>query len=723
MRLSLGSEKPSHATDSPSGPDTAEPPSSGDAVQVSPSGVVAALLRPRTIGGQLTRILAFALILTIALLTVTTVTEIGNYRESENTRAAVTLALNVQDLTDQVQREFGLSNALLGGDSRLQQPLLEQRRTVDATLDAVKDAADSNVQGVDRVRAALSRLGQLANTRAQIDTRRISRPAAAQFYNDAVDALNRPTLGLDLARDQQIQRGLQAFYALGAAKTQFAAERAFLNGVFTVGHFSGGEFGQFMQIRSAEQSALQSFSAYAGTDWQGELDAVMQGPDAAEVQQDESIALASGDGPLIQPVDAADWWTRMSRVIDAQRTVQQTVGAAVQARADALRTTAVTTLTIFLVLAVLAIAAMIALVLLSQRAIVRPLVRLASEAHDVAERRLPDAIDAWSHADDTHQPDAPARVHVEAGTSAEITAVAGALDRVQSTAFELASKEALVRRNTTESMSNLARRNQNLVRRQLALLSQFERQELDPEGLSNLFELDHLATRMRRNAESLLILVGEGSPRRLTNAVPLTTVIRAGMSEVDDYRRVVLRRVDDVYIIGAVATELAHILAELIENGLTFSPPDMDVEMYGRPTAHGYVLAVVDHGVGMPAADLSQANAKLRGEQDFIVAPTRYLGHYVVGRLAQRLGIEVELTSSPDAGVVARLTLPSELLEAGHDRQPSIVQAKITNDGLVPYSATDWVSNGVGAAPNSHTAGTESASSTMHSPVTHGNPR
>ncbi|WP_308163322.1 sensor histidine kinase [Nocardia alni] len=723
MRLSLGSEKPSHGTDSPTGSDTAEPPPSGDAVETSPFGGVAALLRPKTIGGQLTRILAFALILTIALLTVTTVNEIGNYRESENTRAAVTLALNVQDLTDQVQREFGLSNALLGGDSRLQQPLLQQRRTVDATLGAVKDAADSNVQGVDRVRAALSRLGQLANTRAQIDTRRISRPAAAQFYNDAVDALNRPTLGLDLARDQQIQRGLQAFYALGTAKTQFAAERAFLNGVFTVGHFSGGEFGQFMQIRSAEQAALQSFSAYATTDWQGDLDAVMQGPDAAEVQQDESIALASGDGPLVQPVDAADWWTRMSRVIDAQRTVQQTVGTAVQSRADALRTSAVTTLTIFLVLAVLAIAAMIGLVLLSQRAIVRPLVRLASEAHDVAERRLPDAIDAWSHADDTHQPDAPARVHIDSETSAEITAVAGALDRVQSTAFELASKEALVRRNTTESMSNLARRNQNLVRRQLALLSQFERQELDPEGLSNLFELDHLATRMRRNAESLLILVGEGSPRRLSNAVPLTTVIRAGMSEVDDYRRVVLRRVDDVYIIGAVATELAHILAELIENGLTFSPPDMDVEMYGRPTGHGYVLAVVDHGVGMPPADLSQANAKLRGEQDFIVAPTRYLGHYVVGRLAQRLGIEVELTSSPDAGVVARLTLPSELLEGGHDRQPSIVQAKITNDGLVPYSASDWVSNGAGAASNGRITEPESASSTTHSPVTHGNSR
>jgi signal transduction histidine kinase len=706
LRLSLRRETPSRRPDSLDEPGSAEPPSSAGP---------ATLLRPRTIGGRLTRILMLALVVTIALLTITTINEISNYRESDDTRQAVTLALNIQDLTDQLQREFGLSNGLLGGDSRLEQPLRTERRAVDTTLNAVKAAADSTVPGAEQVHAALARLDLLANTRTQIDTHRMSRPVASQFYNDAVDGLNRPTLGLDIARDQQVERGLQAFYALGAAKEQFAAERAFLNGVFTVGRFSGGEYGQFMQIRATRQAALQAFSSYATPRRQGDLDAVMLGGDEAPVEQDETVALASGDGPLISPVDPAVWWTEISKVTDAQRGVQQAVGNDVQARADNLRDAAATRLTIFLVAAMLAIIAMIALVFTSQRAIVRPLVKLAGEADDVASRRLPDTIDAWSHADETHQPDPPEPVRVAAGTSAEIFAVAGALDRVQSTAFELASKEALVRRNTTESMSNLARRNQNLVRRQLALLSQFERQELDPQGLSNLFELDHLATRMRRNAESLLILVGEGSPRRLTKPVPLTNVIRAGMSEVDDYRRVVLRRVDDVLIFGAVASELAHILAELIENGLAFSQPDLDVEIYGRLMSHGYLLAAVDHGIGMPAPQLAQANAKLRGEQDFIVAPTRYLGHYVVGRLAQRLGITVELTSSPDAGVVARLTLPLELLAPGDDQRPAIVQAKVTSDGLVPYSATDWLSKGVTAMDSAPAAAGASAAQ--------GNPR
>ncbi|MCM6778209.1 nitrate- and nitrite sensing domain-containing protein [Nocardia sp. CDC159] len=653
---------------------------------------MAGILRPRTIGGQLSRILAFALILVLALLTVTAFGAYAEYRESDDTTRAVSLALRVQDLTDQIQRELGLSNGLLGGDERLQQPLAEQRRSVDRTLDAVKGVANSDAPGADQVRAALGQLNLLGNTRTQIDTRRISRPVVIQFYNDAVGTLNQLTLGLDQANDPEIQRGLQAFYALGAAKEQFDKERGFLNGVFVVGHFSGGEYGQFMEIRATKQAALQSFSRYATKSRQADLDEAMLGDNAAEAEQAEAVALASGDGPLVRPVDPMNWWNRMTGVIDAQRAVQKKVGNDVQARADDLRAAATTKLIIFLVGAAIAVIAMIALVLASVRALVRPLAELAGEADDVASRRLPRVIDEWAHAVDS-RPEAPAPVRMPKGSSTEIAAVAGALDRVQATAFELASQQALVRRNTTESMANLARRNQNLVRRQLGLISEFERKELDPQGLANLFELDHLATRMRRNAESLLVLVGENSPRRLARPVALTNVIRAGMSEVDDYRRVVLRRVDDVMIVGGVASELSHMLAELIENGLAFSPPDLEVEIYGRRAAHGYLLAVVDHGVGMPPDQLAQSNAKLRGEQDFIVAPSRYLGHYVVGRLAKRLGIDVELNTSPVSGIVARMTLPSELLAAEQDHQPATVEAKAPVTVIEPAWGADSVTH------------------------------
>ncbi|MCC3333165.1 sensor histidine kinase [Nocardia abscessus] len=629
--------------------------------QGSGSGIV----RPRTIRGQLTRILVVSLVLVLALLGAMVAREVDAYRGSRDTAAAVSLALAVQDLVHEAQRERGLTNGLLGGDGRLLQPVADQRGAVDRALRELRGAMADNPPGADRVRAAARPLTDLEATRARIDERRTARQAAFQYYTDAIDALNHLPLGLDQAADPAVRHGLQALYALGEAKEQTARERGFLNGVFAAGAFGPGEYVQFLDIRAAKLAGLAAFARDATAAQHARLDAVLDSDSAVRAAESESIAIASSAGPLVRPVDAITWWAGMTGVIDEQRTVQQAVGADIGSRAEVVRRNAALILGAFVLAALAAIAVEVALVVSAVRAIVRPLAMLAADADDVSSRRLPDVIAAWRTGDDTRPPDPPAPVRTPAGASVEIAAVARALDRVQSTAFDLASEQALVRRNTTESMVSLARRSQNLVRRQLGLISEFEREELDPKALSNLFELDHLATRMRRNAESLLVLVGEASPRRWAEPIPLSDVIRAGLSEVDDYRRVVLRRMDEVLVTGAAASELAHMLAELIENGLAFSPPDLEVEIYGRAGPNGYLLAVVDHGVGMPAEHLAQANARLRGEQDFVVAPTRHLGHYVVGRLAERLGIGVELSVSPVSGIVARLTLPPGMLETG----------------------------------------------------------
>ncbi|WP_433521764.1 nitrate- and nitrite sensing domain-containing protein [Nocardia pseudovaccinii] len=625
-------------------------------------------MRPRTIRGQLARILVVSLVLVLALLGVTVAREVKAFRDSGDTVHAVSLALAVQDLVQEAQRERGLSNGLLGGDARLVQTVADQRVETNRALAALEKAADGNAPGTAQVRSAIGQFDALDATRSQIDARRTSRQAAFQFYTDGISALNRLTLGLDQARDAEVRHGLEALYALGEAKEQTAKERGFLNGVFAADEFRSGEYVEFLDIRAAKMAGLTAFARDATAAQQAELDAALRSENAVNAGESERIAIASSNGPLVRSVDPSTWWAQMTAVIDEQRTVQQAVGDDVQRRAAALRRDAFLTLGGFLLAALIAVAAEVALVFTSVRAIVRPLAALAAEADDVANHRLPGVIAAWRESDDT-QPDPPAPVRTPRGASVEIAAVAGALDGVQTTAFELASEQALVRRNTTESMANLARRNQNLVRRQLGLISEFEREELDPKALSNLFELDHLATRMRRNAESLLVLVGAGSPRRWAEPIPLTDVIRAGLSEVDDYRRVVLRRVDDIAITGAVVTDLAHMLAELIENGLAFSPPDMEVEIYGRKLPTGYLLAVVDHGVGMPVEQLDEANARLRGETDFVVAPTRYLGHYVVGRLARRLGIDVELNVSPVSGIVARLLLPAGIIAGEKDRR------------------------------------------------------
>lgn len=680
------------------------------------------LIRPRTISGQLARILAVSLVLVLALLGFTVSGQIGEYRRSGQTVDAVVLALAAQDLVHELQRERGLSNGLLGGDARLGQPVLDQRAGTDLALRSLSATVAGNPPGASEVSSALGHLTGLPGVRSQIDTRNVTRSAAFQFYTDGIDAMNRLFLGLDQARDPQVRHGLQALYALGDAKEYNARERGFLNGVFAAGEFAPGEYVQFLDIRAARTAALTQFGRDATVTQRDRLDVVLAGENAARAAESENIAITSTAGPLIQQVDPAQWWAQMTAVIDDQRAVQQAIGDDISARAHELRRAAAVLLAAFALAALLAIAAEFALVFASIRAIVRPLARLAAEADDVASARLPEVIAAWRGSDTTPEPPTPVRTPPGAGV--EIAAVAGALDRVQATAFELASEQALVRRNTTESMANLARRNQNLVRRQLGLISEFEREELDPKALSNLFELDHLATRMRRNAESLLVLVGEASPRRWAEPIALSDVIRAGLSEVDDYRRVALRRVDDIAVTGAVVSELAHILAELIENGLAFSPPDLEVEVYGRRMAAGYLLAVVDHGVGMPTDALAEANARLRGEQDFIVASTRYLGHYVVGRLAGRLGISVELTTSPVSGIVARLLLPPAILAetdsrptgSADDRQsaqtpatPAGSLAPTPASGPVTHPAAELTEATNGATASAHFDSRESA--------------
>jgi anti-sigma regulatory factor (Ser/Thr protein kinase) len=155
--------------------------------------------------------------------------------------------------------------------------------------------------------------------------------------------------------------------------------------------------------------------------------------------------------------------------------------------------------------------------------------------------------------------------------------------------------------------------------------------------------------------------------------MPIADVIRAAISEVEEYRRVSLRRLDDAYVGGGYVTGLAHMIAELVENGLAFSPPDVDVEIQSRVVGNQYLIAIIDQGVGMTPEDLAKANARLRGEEHFLMAPARFLGHYVVGQLARQLQVDVELVNSPVTGITARVTLPPAALATPAAIEPTVV--------------------------------------------------
>jgi signal transduction histidine kinase len=304
---------------------------------------------------------------------------------------------------------------------------------------------------------------------------------------------------------------------------------------------------------------------------------------------------------------------------------------------------------------------------LVSRSITRPLRSLTRQAKDMADRRLPEAVTDILETPLGEDVTVPHVEPVRVRTRDEVSDVAEALNTVQDSALDLAVEQAVLRRNIADSFVNLGRRNQNLLGRQLDFITELESHETEPDALANLFRLDHLATRMRRNAESLLVLAGIEPPRQWAAPVRLTDVIRAALGEVEDYQRVTVRGVEPATIIGSAAADLAHLLAELIENALVFSPPDQTVDIRGRNRPEGYTLAIIDSGLGMPAGDVVAANRRLAGAESFTIAPSKYLGHYVAGNLAARHDIHVHLDNSPGNGITATVDLPPTLLTTDTD--------------------------------------------------------
>jgi signal transduction histidine kinase len=231
----------------------------------------------------------------------------------------------------------------------------------------------------------------------------------------------------------------------------------------------------------------------------------------------------------------------------------------------------------------------------------------------------------------------------------------------------LADAEITRRRFTSDLLVNLARRNQSLLYRQLGLINQLEDQEQDPDALADLFRLDHLATRIRRNAESLLVLSGEEPPRTWGRPVALVDVVRAAIAETEDLDRVVFAVEERLAIFGNAVADLTHLVAELVENAVHFSPPEANVILRTRPylqIAGAHVLTVEDWGVGMRAEDMAAANDLLATPVDVDLSVSQRLGLHVVARLAQRHGIEVSLTPTPGCGVTAAIVLPPSLFAA-----------------------------------------------------------
>ncbi len=305
-----------------------------------------------------------------------------------------------------------------------------------------------------------------------------------------------------------------------------------------------------------------------------------------------------------------------------------------------------------------------------RRSIIRPIRSLAAQASSVANIELPRAVEAMA--------DLPAEGDVsylrpfEVDSDDELADLAAGFNSVQNAAVGLAAEQERSRRVVSENLVNIATRNDDLLGRTLGLVTALELNESDPKMLDHLFRIDHLTTRMRRNAQSLVVLAGVEPTRVPAPAVPLEDVVRSALSGVENYGQVEIGDVGDVAVSGAVAAEISHLLAELLENATSFSPASTDVTVVGRAVRDGHHLAIYDHGPGMSEDDMAAANERLTEVPSIHRDSTRMLGFQVVARLAARHGVHVMLTTTPGgSGVTAVVRLPNAIVEATPEELPA----------------------------------------------------
>ncbi|MFD4355135.1 ATP-binding protein [Nocardia sp. NPDC058518] len=343
-----------------------------------------------------------------------------------------------------------------------------------------------------------------------------------------------------------------------------------------------------------------------------------------------------------------------------------------------------TTLVLGMLLAGLALALAVA------RTLVVPVRRLRRDALEVAHVKLPDELAVVRSGGATPEI-APVGVH----STDEIGQLARAVDEIHEQALNLAADQARLRLQIGNMFETLSRRSQSLVEQQLALIEELEHDEDNPSRLQTLFRLDHLATRMRRNGDNLLVLAGTVLRRGHLPPVPLSDMLWSAVSQVEDYQRVEIGNVPDGVVAGESAVDIEHLLAELIDNALRYSPPSTSVAVIvGRAVDSGYLIEITDRGLGMSADDLRTTNDRLASGGEVTIETARRMGLFVVGRLAKRHTITVSLRrtngAAPQPGITASVHLPSALVAPSPPvpSGPSTGPNPLVPAGIGPYALT-----------------------------------
>jgi signal transduction histidine kinase len=606
---------------------------------------------------KLNLLVLLPLLMVLVLLVPLLASRIEEARLSRATTDAVNAARQVSGLVQEVQTARLLSVAYLDAKGLPGNNLVVQMSTVgDTRARLLRDFA-----GTDNapLLAAL-RSADLTNTNRAILARRLTDQGAVGAFGAVVDRLVN-SLGLTRQRtakpsDAWAMTGLDALLRANEASSRAgvsllvaasnpAARGAALGEARSLQALAGAQVARFATLSTP--SAVRLFQSAA------------TGPGAQRL-----AAAASTVGLAGAAVPQGDVASSVFAAVQSQTTLRQIVEGQIIADVDVAAATAARTAELSAVALTIGAAALFLVIVLLSLAIgrsisvpLRRLTRAAGSVADVAEEELLRVAD-----EDAGPEEVPRLAAIGIHTQDEIGDLAAAFNRVQVTAALLLERQIAGRRNVAAMFSSVGRRTTNLVGRQLALIDTLEQDEDDPDTLGTLYRLDHLSTRLRRNANSLVVISGgteviEGRPLSIADAV------RAALGSVEDFQRVSLVDLPDLQMAPGAVADVVLLLAELVENAVTFSPPHTTVTVSGAAIEGGGCLVqVIDHGIGMSQERILVENARLKRRERLDLTPTDVLGLFVVGRIARRHGISVTLSGTAGRGLTAHVLLPPSVL-------------------------------------------------------------
>ncbi|MFI6022734.1 nitrate- and nitrite sensing domain-containing protein [Streptomyces sp. NPDC051287] len=604
---------------------------------------------------------------------------------------------NIKLLTDMTKQATELAAALQDERDFTAGPLAHGQSVTSIAVkskEAQTDRARENFLNASEEIDTASKNGQLQGVRDSLvglagqldDLAKIRKDAYQQKENSTqtVEAYHRLiTQLIDLSQDmaqassnpEMIQR-TRALAAFSTAKEYASVQRAVIAAALpannkNIGNLSENDRLYGESAQESETSELTIFrKIYAGNaaELLKPVDENNPTIEAANTYAKRALGAQNGLNELAKR-SYLDWVDDSSTKIEQMKKIEHTLLEDMEQKARELRSSSeqeaiISGALILLVLGVSLVGAFIV-----ARSMIRSLRRLQETATKVAQDRLPELVKQLSESDPQDVDTSVESVGVHSRD--EIGQVAAAFDDVHREAVRLAAEQALLRGNVNAMFTNLSRRSQGLIQRQLSLISELESREADPDQLSSLFKLDHLATRMRRNGENLLVLAGEEPGRRWTRPVPLVDVLRAAASEVEQYERIELAAVPTTEVAGRVVNDLVHLLAELLENATSFSSPQTKVKVTGHALPDGRVLIEIhDTGIGLSPEDLAAINERLASPPTVDVSVSRRMGLFVVGRLSQRHGIRIQLRPSDSGGTTALVMLPVDVAQGGKKPAP-----------------------------------------------------